>query len=70
MPSPAQLKRLVDLDHVMARASLIFAPEVALGWLFGHNSYLEGAPIDILQLRGVQDVLDALDADEQHAYGG
>jgi len=71
MPSPAQLKLLVDLDHVMARASLIYVPEIAAGWLFGHDSYLGGArPIDVLRLRGVQDVLDALDAGEQLAWGG
>ena len=70
MPSPAQLKLLVDLDHVMARASLIYAPEIARAWLSGHDSYLEGArPIDVLQLRGVQKVLDALDAGEQRAWG-
>lgn len=70
MPSPAQLKLLVDLDHVMARASLIYAPPIARGWLFGPDSYLEGArPIDILHLRRVQDVLDALDAGEQVVWG-
>ena len=70
MPSPAQVKMLVDLDHVMARASLIYAPEIARAWLVGHDSYLEGArPIDVLQLRGVQKVLGALDAGEQLAWG-
>ena len=70
MPSPAQLKLLVDLDHVMARASLIYAPTIAREWLGGHDSYLEGArPIDVLHLRGVQKVLDALDAAEQRAWG-
>lgn len=71
MPSPGQLKLLVDLDHVMARASLIYFPRVAYSWLVGCNSYLEGArPIDVLRLRGVQSVLDALDAGEQLAWGG
>ena len=71
MPSPGQLKLLVDLDHVMARACLIYYPKVAYSWLVGSNSYLEGArPIDVLRLRGVQPVLDALDAGEQLAWGG
>jgi transcriptional regulator with XRE-family HTH domain len=71
MPSPAQLKLLLDLDHVMARASLIYVPKVTYEWLVGHNSYLEGArPVDVLHVRGVQEVLDALDAGEQLAYGG
>ena len=70
MPSPAQLKLLVDLDHIMARASLIYAPTIARGWLVGHDSYLEGArPIEVLRLRGVQRVLDALDAGEQLVWG-
>lgn len=38
MPSPAQLKLLVDLVHVMARAALIYAADIAIDWLFGHNS--------------------------------
>lgn len=71
MPSPAQLKLLVDLDHVMARAALIHARAVARDWLYCHDSYLEGArPIDVLHIRGVQPVLDALDAGEQLAWGG
>jgi transcriptional regulator with XRE-family HTH domain len=41
MPSPAKLKLLVDLDHVMARAALIYAPDIARDWLFCHDSYLE-----------------------------
>ena len=68
--SPAQLELLVDLDYVMARAALIYVPVIASEWHFGHDSYLEGArPIDILHLRGVNDVLDALDAQEQLAWG-
>ncbi|WP_156411481.1 hypothetical protein [Nocardioides sp. Soil805] len=71
MPTPAQAKLLVDLDHVVARGSLIYVPEIVNEWLFGHDSYLEGArPIDVLHLRGVGDVLAALDSLEQTAWGG
>lgn len=71
MPTPAQAKLLVDLDHVVARGSLIYVPEIVNEWLFGHDSYLEGArPIDVLHLRGVADVLAALDSLEQAAWGG
>jgi hypothetical protein len=71
MPTPAQAKLLVDLDHVVARGSLIYVPEIVNEWLFGHDSYLEGArPIDVLHLRGNADVLAALDSLEQRAWGG
>ena len=71
MPTPAQAKLLVDLDHVVARGSLIYVPEIVNEWLFGHDSYLEGArPIDVLHLRGSADVLAPLDSLEQTARGG
>ena len=69
-PTPAQARLILDLDHVVARACCIFAPVVAREWWFGHDSYLGGArPIDVLRLRGVSEVLDALDAAEQMAFG-
>ena len=71
MPTPAQTKLLVDLDHVVAHGSLIYVREIVNEWLFGHDSYLEGArPIDVLHLRGNTDVLAALDSLEQRAWGG
>lgn len=70
MPTPAQAKLLVDLDHVVARGSLIYVPEIVNDWLFGHDSYLDARPIDVLHLRGNADVLAALDSLEQTAWGG
>ena len=72
MPTPAQAKLLIELDHVVARGSLIYAPELINEWLTGgHDSYLEGArPIDVLHLRGIAEVLEALDSLEQTAWGG
>ncbi|MCW2738004.1 MAG: hypothetical protein JWN97_2648 [Nocardioides sp.] len=71
MPTPAQAKLLVQLDHVVARASLIYVPELINDWLTGHDSYLEGArPIDVLHIRGIAEVLEALDSLEQTAWGG
>lgn len=71
MPTPAQAKLLVNLDHVVARGSLIYAPEIVNQWLFGCEPFLEGArPIDVLHLRGNADVLAALDSLEQRAWGG
>ena len=71
MPTPAQLRLLLSLDHVVARDSIFLERPVIISWLNGSNSYLEGArPIDVLHGRGVREVLDALDAGEQFAWGG
>lgn len=69
-PSPAKARELIDLDHVLARATLIWEPEVAIDWLIGSNAHLDGArPIDILRVRGSAEVLGALDAAAAGAYG-
>lgn len=68
-PSPEMARLIVDLDHVMARAQLVFTPKVARQWLTGSNNYLDGArPIDVLRMRGSSEVIDALDAAMQGAY--
>lgn len=70
LPTLAQARLLVDLDHVVARASIIFEPPAVWNWVTGSNSYLQGArPIDVLQIRGAGDVIRALDAAEQLAFG-
>ena len=70
LPTLEQARLLVDLDHVVARASIIFEPPVVWNWLSGSSSYLQGArPIDVLQIRGAADVVQALDAAEQLAFG-
>lgn len=69
-PSPGKARELLDLDHVLARAVLLWEPEVAIDWLLGSNSYLDGArPIDVLRLRGSSEVLQALDAAAAGAFG-
>src|SRR6476646_1098430 len=56
-------RRLLDLDHVLARALLLWEPAVALDWLESPNAYLDQArPVDVVANRGAGDVLDALDA--------
>ncbi|PKQ24902.1 MAG: hypothetical protein CVT65_00850 [Actinobacteria bacterium HGW-Actinobacteria-5] len=68
-PSPAKARELIDLDHVLARALLLWTPAVAIDWLAGSNAYLDGArPIDVLRIRGAAEVLDALDAAAAGAY--
>jgi uncharacterized protein (DUF2384 family) len=61
-PGPVTAQRLVDLDHVVAKALLIWPPKAAIDWLESSNSYLDGArPIDVLRLRGSADVVRALE---------
>lgn len=69
-PSPAKARELIDLDHVLARAVLVWEPDVARDWLTSSNGYLDGArPIDVLRTRGSREVLEALDAAMQGAFG-
>ena len=68
-PGPAASALLVDLDHVMARATLLWPTEVAKRWLVGSEPFLGGArPIDALRLRGSREVIEALDAVTSGAY--
>lgn len=55
---------LIDLEHVHARARLVWAEPAASNWLDSSNAHLSGAtPMDVMRLEGVGPVLDALDAD-------
>lgn len=69
-PGPEAARGLVDLDHVMARALMLYPADVAVDWLTSSNGYLDGArPVDVLKLRGSADVIAALDAAEGGALG-
>lgn len=62
-PGPDAGRQLIDLDHVLARAMMLWPADVAVDWLRGNNAFLEGArPIDVLRTRGSKDVIEALDA--------
>ena len=62
-PSAETSTFLVDLDHVLARATMQWGREVAKRWLVGTEPFLGGArPIDVLRQRGTRDVIEALDA--------
>lgn len=70
VPGPEAARELVDLDHVMARALMLFPARVAVDWLTSSNGYLDGArPLDVLKLRGSSEVIAALDAAEAGAIG-
>lgn len=69
-PGLATGRLVVDLDHVMARATMLWTRDVAIEWLEGSNSHLDGArPIDVLKTRGSSEVIDALDAAQSGAFG-
>lgn len=68
-PSPEVGRDLLDLDYVVARASMLWATESVVAWLSGPNAFLEGArPIDVLRVRGSGPVIDALDAELAGSY--
>ena len=67
-PGPGAAPLLIDLEHVLARARLVWGEEAARTWLESANVYLDGGrPIDVLQLSGPAPVLEALDAE---TWGG
>jgi hypothetical protein len=68
-PSPDIGRQLLDLDYVVARASMLWAGEVVLSWLKSSNAFLDGAtPMAVLRARGSRDVVDALDAELAGSY--
>lgn len=70
VPGPEAARGLVDLDHVMARALMLFPARVAIDWLTSSNAFLDGArPVDVLRVRGSAEVIAALDAAESGAIG-
>ena len=59
---------LIDLEHVLAKARLVWGEAAAHTWLTSANVYLGGArSVDAIRVRGVAPVLEALDAE---AWGG
>lgn len=68
-PGLETAQRLLDLDHVIARALLLWQPDVAVTWLESPNAFLDHArPIDVVLSRGAGEVLDAIDAALSGAY--
>lgn len=58
-PNPENQRILIDLDYVLARANLLWPPEVVLEWLNGPTSYLDGGrPIDVVKRRGPSEVIE------------
>jgi uncharacterized protein (DUF2384 family) len=54
---------VADLDRVLAQALLLWDADTTVTWIESPNGFLGGArPIDVLAVRGSDEVLDALDA--------
>lgn len=67
-PGPVAAPLLIDLEHVLARARLVWGETAARTWLESANVHLGGGrPIDVLQISGPSPVLEALDAE---TWGG
>ncbi|MHB8319203.1 MAG: antitoxin Xre/MbcA/ParS toxin-binding domain-containing protein [Acidimicrobiales bacterium] len=70
IPGPDQAGMLVDVDHVLAHALLVWAdPAVARDWLTTPNAHLDGVrPVDWIRTYGTTEVVDALRAEAAGAY--
>jgi len=68
-PSPPNARAILDLDYVIARTGLLWAPSVIQSWLTGRNAFLGGArPIDVIASEGSGPVIDALDQELSGAF--
>lgn len=68
-PGPVAARRLLDLDHVAARAMLVWDVSLLEAWLTGPNPHLGGLhPVEVLITQGAGPVLRALDAEAAGAF--
>lgn len=70
VPAPEQARMLVDIEHALTHALLVWADEkVARDWLGTPNAHLDAvAPIDWIRLHGTAEVVDAIRAEAAGAY--
>ncbi len=70
VPGLEMARLLVDLDHVIAHCSLVWAePEVVRDWLTTPNAHLDGlTPAQWLRTDGSAEVVAALRAEAAGAY--
>lgn len=70
VPGLDQARMLVDIDHVLAHALLVWADAgVARDWLTTANANLDGArPVDWIRRHGTADVVEALRMEAGGAY--
>lgn len=65
VPAPAQARMLVDLEHVLTHALLVWADAgVVRDWLTTPNAHLDRIrPVDWIRVNGTAEVVDALRAE-------
>jgi cold shock CspA family protein/uncharacterized protein (DUF2384 family) len=69
-PSSRSAQQILDLDHVAAKAMLLWPRDVAVEWLQSPNSALAGAtPVEVVVQRGAAEVIEELESLEQGALG-
>lgn len=67
-PSALHQQQIIELDHVMARLFSDMVPHAGLIWLDSHNDALRTRPIDALALGDFNDVLGAIEIEEQGGF--
>ncbi|MGP5710252.1 hypothetical protein ACTXPC_17795 [Brachybacterium alimentarium] len=70
MKSSVEAARMViDLEFIIARASMVWDDEVIQDWLEGHNAFLGGAkPLDMVRRGRTSEVLGAISGDEAGVF--
>lgn len=66
--SPDSKRRVLDIDYVISRLLQVYPREQAEIWLTSSNAHLGGRPIDVLHLKGVTPVIEAIDAEAEGAF--
>jgi hypothetical protein len=69
-PDPAAAAKIIDLELILAKACLNWGLAGAVDWLSSPNVRFDGSakPVDVLQLHGVDVVLEALDGEMWNNY--
>lgn len=67
-PRSEHQNSILALDHVASRLFGWFMPRTALDWLRSFNDVLNTRPIDALTLGRFDDVLSAIDIEEQGGH--
>lgn len=66
--SPANERRLVDLDYLLTRLLQVLPKDVAEIWLTSYNAHLGAVPLDVVETRGALPVVAAIEVEAQEAY--
>ncbi|WGW11526.1 hypothetical protein LWF01_15750 [Saxibacter everestensis] len=68
-PDTNNRRALADLEGLVGHLLAAFTPEQASLWLGGANALLGARPIDVYRNHGSEQVIEAIRAHEQEAYG-